>query len=385
MPSEEEYFEPTPPPQKSFVNKSRGNPRFGGPAASLMNHIGWRYSMHTIQGDESNDGIEREDEDYSSLVESVRDDEELPVDEVTVNIACICGNNLMTSSQVIQCDNCTIWFHTDCMELTISSIEEIVGYELDWFCKGCIEEASNNPDKMKNFTLTTPCKQEIKVHEEPSISVAPVSIGAGAASISSPPEPCSSLSEELPQDYSASLQLFPSSVIYSPSSVNPSVDMTPPANSIESPPKESLSFKQELPSDLSSCSRISRSSVVSSPFTVIPIVDPMSPPPSSIISPPNTLVMVSPTTSPTSVLSLTAQLESHHLAHSDSVQDASLLFVKPTAPPKLKRKQVMKISPTPIEDDLQLLKAGKSWRRSLTLAKRSSSNIAAPRPRPILP
>jgi len=79
------------------------------------------------------------------------------------------------------------------------------------------------------------------------------------------------------------------------------------------------------------------------------------------------------------VLSLTAQLESHHLAHSDSVQDASLLFIKPSAPPKLKKKQARNISPTHVEEDLQLLKAGKSWRRSLSLVKRSSIMFTVPR------
>ena len=109
--SEEEYFEPTPPPMKSFVNNSRGNPRFGGPAASLMKHIGWRYSMHTIQGVGSSDGIEEEEGDKSNMVRSTRKDEDLPEEEVTVNIACICGNDQMTSSQVIQCDNCAMFFH----------------------------------------------------------------------------------------------------------------------------------------------------------------------------------------------------------------------------------------------------------------------------------
>ena len=58
----------------------------------------------------------------SSLMESVREDEDL---EVTVNIACVCGNNQMTSSFVIQCDHCGLWFHTDCVRLSETCIEEL--------------------------------------------------------------------------------------------------------------------------------------------------------------------------------------------------------------------------------------------------------------------
>ena len=80
------------------------------------------------------------------------------------------------------------------------------------------------------------------------------------------------------------------------------------------------------------------------------------------------------------MLSLTAQLESHHLAHSDPVQDASLMFIKPVVPPKPKKKHIKDISSISAEEDLQLLKAGKNWRRSLSLVKRSSSMVTVPRP-----
>merc|ERR1719369_1226581 len=178
--------------------------------------------------------------------------------------------------------------------------------------------------------------------------------------------------------------------------------MTPQPSSVVSPPIQSLCNK-EIPSGVFSCPQISPSTVISS-STMSPLVDSLSPPPSFLISPPppsflisppNTVVLVSPTissvmvstspvtvsptTSPSSVLSLTAQLESHHLAHSDSVQNPSLLFIKPSAPPKLKKKQARNISPTHVEEDLQLLKAGKSWRRSLSLVKRSSIMFTVPR------
>jgi len=391
LPSEEEYFEPT-PPMKSFVNNSRGNPRFGGPAASLMNHIEWRFTMHTIQGDTSS--VESEEVgDKSNPKESDKEDKEQSVEEITVNIACICGDSQMTSSQVIQCDHCAMWFHTDCMGLTMSCIEEIEGFELDWFCKRCIEEARNNPDSSKNFTLSTPCKQENQVQEGGRTSFAPITDSIDVISMSATEVSSMETTSSRP---TPPTQSFPSSVLTAPSR------MTPQPSSVVSPPIQSLSNK-EIPSGVFSCPQISPSTVISS-STMSPLVDSLSPPPSFLISPPNTVVMVSPTissvmvsptissvmvstspvtvsptTSPTSVLSLTAQLESHHLAHSDSVQDASLLFIKPSAPPKLKKKQARNISPTHVEEDLQLLKAGKSWRRSLSLVKRSSIMFTVPR------
>ena len=139
--SSEDIFDPT--PQKSFVNLSRGNPKFAGPAASLMNHIGWDFGMATIpiQSNNSNSSIN------STAIQP---------GEVTVNLACVCGNNELSESMVIECDYCLKWFHTDCVQLNSSSIEELKRDELDWFCSACIEEAVNNPDMTKNFTVSCP-------------------------------------------------------------------------------------------------------------------------------------------------------------------------------------------------------------------------------------
>ena len=142
--SSEDIFDPT--PQKSFVNLSRGNPKFAGPAASLMNHIGWDFGMATIpiQSNTTNSSIN------STAIQP---------GEVTVNLACVCGNNEVSASMesmVIECDYCLKWFHTDCVQLNSSSIEELERDELDWFCSACIEEAVNNPDMTKNFTVSCP-------------------------------------------------------------------------------------------------------------------------------------------------------------------------------------------------------------------------------------
>ena len=66
----DEFYDPT--PEKSFVNKSRGNRKFGGPAASLMDHIGWKFSMATIpiQSNNSTTSIQE-----SSPSQSVKEDE----------------------------------------------------------------------------------------------------------------------------------------------------------------------------------------------------------------------------------------------------------------------------------------------------------------------
>eukprot|EP00092_Neocalanus_flemingeri_P027077 GFUD01029363.1.p1 GENE.GFUD01029363.1~~GFUD01029363.1.p1 ORF type:complete len:100 (-),score=29.14 GFUD01029363.1:170-469(-) len=62
-------------------------------------------------------------------------------EEVTVILDCVCGNNQMTNSFVIQCDHCGAWFHTDCVQLSTESIEELDKDDLDWFCPNCIDEA----------------------------------------------------------------------------------------------------------------------------------------------------------------------------------------------------------------------------------------------------
>merc|ERR1719508_107445 len=82
----------------------------------------------------------------------------------------------------------------------------------------------------------------------------------------------------------------------------------------------------------------------------------------------------SPPPSPTTfLLSLTAQLEEHHLATTDTMQDASLMFIEPVAPPI--RRQAKEAAPAAVEE--VQLKPGKSWRRSLCQAKRIASLAAS--------
>eukprot|EP00092_Neocalanus_flemingeri_P038433 GFUD01041840.1.p1 GENE.GFUD01041840.1~~GFUD01041840.1.p1 ORF type:complete len:1113 (-),score=288.64 GFUD01041840.1:486-3824(-) len=291
-----DMFDPT--PQKSFVNKSRGNPRWGGPAASLFNHLG-TFSTIPAQADTSKTD--------SFAMESMTEEQS---DEVTVIIDCVCGYNQMTDSSVIQCDYCGAWFHTDCVQLDKESIEELEKDDLDWFCPDCIHEAINNPDITKNFTLCTPGRLVDYSHQDISTEVtnypkhgAPTS--SNPSSILSSPVSTSSLQDP----------------------VSPTLDLVTPTTS---PPK---SF-------------------------VAPDTNKQPSPLSSPISPPTTCV-----------LSLTAQLEEHHMANTDTMADASLLFVKPAPPPA--RRQVKKAL-LPAVEEIQL-KPGKNWRRSLSQVKRSST------------
>ena len=301
VPSDELY---SPTPQKSFVNKSRGNPKFGGPAASLMNHIGWNFDLATIPIRSNTSSTSMASAHETSLMESVREDEDL---EVTVNIACVCGNNQMTSSFVIQCDHCGLWFHTDCVRLSETCIEELEREELDWFCNKCIEEAENNPDMTKNFTISTPFKMAETSHGSSRV-VSGVTVASTYSSTLSEP---SVVSISL-----ASLPSSPTHVIH--------------VDSVASSFSVSLA---EIPAN-------------------------PSPPPSPTIS----------------MLSLTAQLEEHHMANMDTVQDASLMFIKPSDPPA--KRAARKAAPA--EEEVQL-KAGKSWRRSLCQAKRSVSRASKTR------
>merc|ERR1719422_672110 len=93
--------------------------------------------------------------------------------------------------------------------------------------------------------------------------------------------------------------------------------------------------------------------------------------PISQISPPSNVVTVSPFTSP---LSVTAQLELQHQADEGEVGDASLMFVKPAAPPKRKNKPALEIRPT-MSPNLQL-RAGKNWKRSILGARGSMCDVS---------
>jgi len=339
----DEFYDAT--PQKSFVNKSRGNPKFGGPAASLMNHIGWRFSMHTIPIQQNTSSTGTAGVDESALVESVREEEEEEFGEVTVNIACVCGNNQMTASFVIQCDFCLLWFHTDCVQLSKSCIEELEREELDWFCAGCIEEAEKNPDMSKNFTLSTPYKLP-----ESSLPVSSPEVQI-TSPLSSDPRPSENSALGLSTSFGTRLSLT-SDLTQSVCSV---VSTTPPSPAFIS------TYSQLNGSFSKSYSQVSASPSRSRGLFSFP-EDPPQQTNDELSSPP-----ASPTTS---LLSLTAQLEEHHLAHTDTMQDASLMFVKPNAPPA--RRPARKAAPVAEEEVVQL-KAGKSWRRSLCQAKRTAS------------
>jgi len=341
-----EYFDATPPPQKSFVNRSRGKKKFGGPAASIMNHIGWKFSMHTIQAQADNESACR-----TSLLEPVDEDETGDVEEITVNIACICGSNEMTSSQVIQCDNCAMWFHTDCVDLSESGIEEIESLDLDWFCRACISEARNNPD----YTISTP----YKIWRSSSDTASSPCIGTSL-----------SRTKDIHIQPNSSLTESPSPVtvcaVSSSSDVASFVESS--SNLLPSAPEEKSSFLETSLITLQDESSFSNNPACALRSSFVP----------DIPSPTTSATMVTtPVSSDASLLSLTLQLEQQHLAQAEGVQDASLLFVKPTAPPKRRQGRIPFVT---TEEDIQL-KPGKSWRRSLSLAKKSSStSILMPRP-----
>jgi len=254
-----------------------------------MNHIGWDFGMATIpiQSNNSNSSIN------STAIQP---------GEVTVNLACVCGNNELSASMsmVIECDYCLKWFHTDCVQLNSSSIEELERDELDWFCSACIEEAVNNPDMTKNFTVCTPGRPE-------AVSITQ---GSSPAKVSALSIPSSNTSSSSPTSLPCSP--YPVSICTSPVSLHHTSVASSLAFSLVKSPEQSFS----LPT---------------SPIT-------------------------------TSLLSLTAQLEEQHLASNDAMQDVSIMFVKPAAPPT-KRQNRKAVS---VELEEVQLKAGKSWRRCQT-------------------
>jgi len=317
----DEFYDAT--PQKSFVNRSRGNPKFGGPAASLMNHIGWKFSMATIpiQSNASS----------TSMLDSPGMQSTMEEEEVTVNLDCVCGINQMTSSHVIQCDQCGVWYHTDCMQLGMTCIEELEREDLDWVCTFCIDEAVINPDMTKNFIPFTPGRLELESHSKYCCDDA----NGDTESSHKDTEPHIS--------YISTSQHSVECSVVSPSP-------TPATHNNIASSLTAASSLQALVSPLTTTNRHPEQPSV----TLSPEKRP---------SPPS-----SPTTS---LLSLTAQLEEHHLATTDTMQDASLMFIKPVAPPI--RSQVKEAPPV---DEVQL-RPGKSWRRSLCQAKRTVSLAAS--------
>ena len=102
---------------------SRSSNKSGGPAKSLF-----------LPGDEAyKDSTEVMTS--SRAVQSEHGDDDFSQD-ITVDVQCICGSNLVTESQLIQCVHCLHYLHTDCVNLGDSAIAE-VEQGLDWFCPTC--------------------------------------------------------------------------------------------------------------------------------------------------------------------------------------------------------------------------------------------------------
>merc|ERR1719186_66378 len=268
-------------------------------------------------------------------MQSVMEEEQR--EEVTVNLDCLCGNNQITDSMVIRCDQCGVWFHTDCMQLGMTCIEELEREELDWVCTLCIEEAVNNPDMTNNFVPYTP-GGKFEQDSRKDGSCDDVNDTDGHISYMLPPHyvECS-VGSPIPTTYST---------IVSTSTAISSLQTLVSPNPISS--------LQTLvsPNPISSLQTLLSPNLLSTPEK------PRSPTSSHIT---------------TSLLSLTAQLEEHHLATADTMQDVSLMFIKPAAPP-IKR-QAKKAPPAKVEE--VQLKPGKSWRRSLCQAKRTASLAAS--------
>ena len=128
----------SPTPQKSNVNGCRGTRRLGGHGgiSTLVNVTDVQSrSMYASYPLELSTNVVSQTE--------VKGDNAA---EVTINISCVCGNDQLTCSLVIQCDQCGCWFHTDCVYLNEENIAEIEGEDLDWMCPPCISEELDNPE-----------------------------------------------------------------------------------------------------------------------------------------------------------------------------------------------------------------------------------------------
>ena len=123
----------SPTPQKSNVNGCRGTRRLGGHGgiSTLVNVTDVQSrSMYASYPLELSTNVVSQTE--------VKGDNAA---EVTINISCVCGNDQLIWSLVIQCD------HTDCVYLSEENIAELEREEdLDWMCPPCISEASDNPE-----------------------------------------------------------------------------------------------------------------------------------------------------------------------------------------------------------------------------------------------
>ena len=246
----------SPTPQKSYVNGSRGIRHIGG--------YGGITSFIDIMGAQTHTVHVSSTENLSSSIDSKSEEKEDIVTEVTVNISCLCGDDQMTLSLVIQCDQCGYWYHTDCVNLSEDNIAELEREDLDWMCPLCIKEADRKPANS-------------------------------------------------------------SSVLKSMIDGNLTKDVRYGNSEMKTPKVESIN------SDL------------------VPAV-------------PCDVDHVNKT-----LLSMTAQLEEHHLANVDTSGVASFLFTKPVVPaPRRNKKHLEEL------DEVQL-KPGKSWRRSLRQIRNDTS------------
>merc|ERR1719186_241734 len=219
------------------------------------------------------------------------------------------------------------------MQLGMTCIEELEREDLDWVCTFCIDEAVINPDMTKNFTPFTLGRLELENHKNDS---------------------CDDANDDTE---------------YSHKDTEPHISNISTSHlSVEGSEASSSSSLGTHSNIASSLTAVSSLQALVSPLTM---TNPYPEQPSVTLSPKK---HPSPPLSPTtSLLSLTAQLEEHHLATIDTMQDASLMFIKPVAPPI--RRQVKEAAPAAVEE--VQLKPGKSWRRSLCQAKRTASLAAS--------
>ena len=137
-------------PLRSTCNVSRGSNKSGGPVKSLFQpgeeEVGSSSGVNTSRSGESE--VNRDDADFSQ--------------DITVDVQCICGSNLVTESQLIQCVHCLHYLHTDCVNLGDTAIAE-VEQGLDWFCPACRNLTSSDGTSL---FMPTPARTA-EQHESP--------------------------------------------------------------------------------------------------------------------------------------------------------------------------------------------------------------------------
>ena len=110
-------------PLRSACSVSRGSNKSGGPVKSLFLAGGEEFSSSGVNTSRAGENeLNSDDPDFSQ--------------DITVDVQCICGSNLVTESQLIQCVHCLHYLHTDCVNLGDTAIAE-VEQGLGWFCPAC--------------------------------------------------------------------------------------------------------------------------------------------------------------------------------------------------------------------------------------------------------